>query len=174
MAASKSSSRPSDSGPASSSSRSSTRLPRSFWFVSALLLFLAGSWIAFRQEPCPHVYAHERTNPLYTDWWLRPIEINAPLRLPEVQADFNDVFALKGTDHVWAVGRGDGARALEDVMRGAIAIELKQKVQIAGWLRVVRVLDQAREDSAIRQACRGGKFFSRTVCVLQRKYRSGG
>jgi hypothetical protein len=94
------------SSTATHTSRSARPLPRPLWFTAALLLFLITSWIAFRQEPCPYVYAHQKTNPLYTDWWLRPIEINAPLRLPEVQADFNDVFALAGTGHVWAVGSG--------------------------------------------------------------------
>src|SRR4051812_24272231 len=92
---------PSQSAPESSSTRSSLRLPRSFWFGAALLLFLVTSWIAFRQEPCPRAYAHEKTNALYTHWWLAPLEFNAPLRLPEVQADLNDVFALQGTGHVW-------------------------------------------------------------------------
>ncbi|HEY0511798.1 MAG TPA: P-loop NTPase fold protein [Thermoanaerobaculia bacterium] len=81
-------------------------MPRSFWFGAALLLFLVSSWTAFRQEPCPNAYAHERINPLYTHWWLKPIELNAPQSLPEVWADFNDVFALKGTGRVWAVGGG--------------------------------------------------------------------
>lgn len=106
MSASPASSSPTSSPQPAGPSRSSRRLSRPFWFGSALLLFLLSSWIAFRQEPCPNVYAHERTNPLYTDWWLRPIEVNAPLRLPEVQADLNDVFALQGTGHVWVVGSG--------------------------------------------------------------------
>src|SRR3954447_15121630 len=82
------------------------RPPRSFWFGSALLVFLISSWIAFWQEPCPKAYAYERMSPLYTSWWLYPLESNASQRLLETQADLNDVFALQGTGHVWVVGNG--------------------------------------------------------------------
>ena len=91
---------PGDSGSASPA------IPRPVWFAAALLMFLVCSWIAFRQEPCPYAYAHQQSDPREGHWWLKPIEINAPRRLPEVHADFNDVFALKDTGHVWAVGSG--------------------------------------------------------------------
>jgi hypothetical protein len=91
---------PGDSGSAAPA------VPRPAWFAAALFLFLACSWIAFRQDPCPYAYAHQQTDPRNAHWWLKPIEINAPRRLPEVHADFNDVFALKDTGHVWAVGGG--------------------------------------------------------------------
>ncbi len=88
----------------SSSPNPSRSLPRPFWFGAALLLFLISSWIAFRQEPA--LDAYRQTSPLHADWWLTPVEFNAPQRLPQVWADFNDVFALAGTGHVWAVGSG--------------------------------------------------------------------
>jgi photosystem II stability/assembly factor-like uncharacterized protein len=85
-------------------SRSLPTLSRPFWFGAALLLFLIFSWIAFRQEPHPDPYW--RSTPLHADWWVNPVEFNASRRLPRVWADFNDVFALKGTGHVWVVGGG--------------------------------------------------------------------
>ena len=88
------------------SGSASRAVPRPVWFAAALLLFLAASWIAFHQEPCPYAYAHQESDPRSAHWWLKPVEINAPRRLPEVHADFNDVFALKDTGHVWAVGSG--------------------------------------------------------------------
>jgi hypothetical protein len=88
----------------SSSPNPSRSLPRPFWFGAALLLFLFSSWIAFRQEPA--LDAYRQTSPLHADWWLTPVEFNAPQRLPQVWVDFNDVFALAGTGHVWAVGGG--------------------------------------------------------------------
>jgi hypothetical protein len=88
----------------SSSSNPARSLPRPFWFGAALLLFLISSWTAFHQGLALNAYRH--TNPLHADWWLTPVEFNAPRRLPQVWADFNDVFALKGTGQVWAVGSG--------------------------------------------------------------------
>ena len=88
----------------SSPPKPSRSLPRPFWFGAALLLFLFSSWIAFHQEPA--LDAYRQTSPLHADWWLTPVEFNAPQRLPQVWADFNDVFALAGTGHVWAVGSG--------------------------------------------------------------------
>jgi hypothetical protein len=104
MQASVASSKAGPSSSASSSSKPSRSLPRPFWFAAALLLFLISSWIAFRQEPA--LDAYRQTSPLHADWWLTPVEFNAPQRLPQVWADFNDVFALAGTGHVWAVGSG--------------------------------------------------------------------
>jgi photosystem II stability/assembly factor-like uncharacterized protein len=89
----------SDSKPSSGGSASRSR---SFWFVAALLVFLISSWIAFRQEPRPDAY--RQANPMQLDWWRYPVEFNADQRLPRLWADLNDVYALKGTGHVWVVG----------------------------------------------------------------------
>lgn len=90
--------------PPKSSRPPSGPLPRPLWFGVSLLVFLACSWVAFRQEPHPDAY--RQSSLLTADWWLYPVEINAPRRLPLIQADLNDVFALKGTGHVWVVGGG--------------------------------------------------------------------
>src|SRR6202035_3188741 len=52
--------------------------------------------------------AYRRPTPLAADWWTRPIERNAPGRLPLVWGDLNDIFALRGKDagKVWIVGEG--------------------------------------------------------------------
>ncbi|HEX6898904.1 MAG TPA: YCF48-related protein [Thermoanaerobaculia bacterium] len=85
-----------------SSSGRSASLPRWFWFVAALLVFVLSTVVAFRQEPRPDAY--RQANPLQVDWWRYPIEFNADRRLPRVWADLNDVYSLKGTGHVWVVG----------------------------------------------------------------------
>jgi len=86
-----------------------TRRPRSpyarfAWFAAACAVFAASSFLAFRQEPRLDAYA--RPSPLKWDWWQHPLERNAPGRLPLVWGHLNDVFALRGTGNVWAVGEG--------------------------------------------------------------------
>ena len=80
-------------------------------FLAALLLLLA-SWLAFTQPVRPLISSMTTSiSSLSTSarLWRKfayPLERNAFLRLPVLTSDINDVFALPGGDHVWAVGDG--------------------------------------------------------------------
>jgi photosystem II stability/assembly factor-like uncharacterized protein len=81
---------------------------RGICFATAAAIFLMSSWVAVQQQP--RADAYRLTTPLDQEWWLRPVEINAPRRLPLVWADLNDVFVLPGKGQVgpqvWVVGAG--------------------------------------------------------------------
>ncbi len=92
------SSEPSAQGPA-------RRLGLLYSALACLLVFVGAAWWSWRYTPLPDPFepAESRT------FWQRlttPIEENAFRRLPVITGDLNGVFALKGTDHVWAVGDG--------------------------------------------------------------------
>jgi photosystem II stability/assembly factor-like uncharacterized protein len=73
------------------------------WFGLALLLFGLFTFVAHRQAPRPDPF--QPVQPLTTlDWWKYPIERNAFKRLPVINSDLNDVFALPNSRKVWAVG----------------------------------------------------------------------
>ena len=80
-------------------------------FLAALLLLLA-SWLAFTQPSRPIISSMTTSiSGLSTSvgLWRKfayPLERNPFLRLPVLTSDVNDVFALPGGDHVWAVGDG--------------------------------------------------------------------
>jgi photosystem II stability/assembly factor-like uncharacterized protein len=76
--------------------------PRPFWFVSALVLFLACSFIALQQSPDPST-GHRRSR---IEWWLRPVEMNADQHLLRAWGDLTDISVVRGAGHVWVVGRG--------------------------------------------------------------------
>lgn len=73
-------------------------------FVLAVLLFLGSTLVAYLQSPRPNPF--QPVSFLSLDWWRYPIERNAFKRLPVITSDLNAVFALPGTDKVWAVGDG--------------------------------------------------------------------
>ncbi|MEJ7711374.1 MAG: hypothetical protein WKF84_16310 [Pyrinomonadaceae bacterium] len=58
--------------------------------------------IVFVESFDPHPYrAASFSDP---GWWWYPSESNAPKRLPEIGCDLNAIYALPGTNKVWAVG----------------------------------------------------------------------
>ncbi|MBQ0721216.1 MAG: hypothetical protein KBT88_04530 [Gammaproteobacteria bacterium] len=75
--------------------------------VAALLLFVS-SWLAFTQQGRPlFSTASNLAGPArYWQIFAYPLERNAFHRLPVLSSDLNDVFALSGSQHVWAVGQG--------------------------------------------------------------------
>jgi photosystem II stability/assembly factor-like uncharacterized protein len=125
----------------SGSGRHRSPFARVVWFGAALALFAASSFVAFRQEPRPDAF--RRPSPLAADWWLHPIERNAPRRLPLVWGNLNDVFALRGTGKVWAVGEGGLVLHSDDYGRHWTrqylvppdAPAAAPKPAAAGWLR---------------------------------------
>ena len=82
--------------------RLSGRIKRSLlWFALLAWVFCTG--LAFTQNV--------RLSPWQTpgsllswDYWRFPVERNAILRMSSLSAYLKDVFALPGTDEVWAVG----------------------------------------------------------------------
>ncbi|MEZ0123778.1 MAG: YCF48-related protein [Candidatus Reddybacter sp.] len=75
--------------------------------LAALLLLLA-TWLAFTQPGRAIVSSTPNSSALVGLWQkiAYPFERNAFLRLPVLSSDINDVFALPGGEHVWAVGDG--------------------------------------------------------------------
>ena len=66
----------------------------------ALALLLAGSWLAFNQQPHPDPYQPKSLS----DKFLYPIESNAFQRLAKISTDLQSVFSLPDSQLVWAVG----------------------------------------------------------------------
>ena len=91
-------------GRAGPTSTTPGRLPRGVWAAAAALVFAASTAAAFRQDPRPDPYAAPRFPS--AAWWASPVETNAYKRVPVVRPGLNGVFALDGTDEVWAVGGG--------------------------------------------------------------------
>ena len=83
-----------------------TLAPRKFskgsylWIATALVIAIAATFLAYNQRPYPYPL-QERS---WSDWFLYPTEKNAFARLQYIPANLNDVFALPGTNKVWAVG----------------------------------------------------------------------
>ncbi len=71
-----------------------------FWFV--LAMFTVSSIFAFTQPLSPDPYKAAAFPSL--GWLTFPREQNAHRRLPEIKCDLNAVYALSGTDKIWAVG----------------------------------------------------------------------
>jgi hypothetical protein len=69
-------------------------------FLGSLLV--AASLLAAWLQPV-RIDATEQPSPGQAAWWLHPLERHPQLRLPRVTGDLADVFALPGTDKVWAV-----------------------------------------------------------------------
>src|SRR5262249_52644236 len=71
--------------------------------LAALAIFVAGAWAAWRYAPLadPYEPAAERS---LSQRLVSPVERNAFMRLPFVRRPLNDVFALRGTGHVWVAG----------------------------------------------------------------------
>ncbi len=117
---------------------------RFVWFGAALGVFAVSSFIAFRQPPRMDAFA--RPSPLSADWWTQPIERNAPRRLPLVWGNLNDVFALRGTGKVWAVGEGGLVLHSDDYGRHwtrqyLMPQEVAGKPASAAWLRELAPTD---------------------------------
>lgn len=92
------SSEPSAQGPA-------RRLGLLYSAIACLMVFVGAAWWSWRYAPLPDPFepAEPRT---FWQGLTTPIEENAFRRLPVITGDLKGVFALKGTDHVWAVGDG--------------------------------------------------------------------
>ena len=76
--------------------------------ILAALLLLLASWLAFTQSGRPITSSTSSISGL-TGFWQKlayPLERNPFLRLPVLNSDINDVFALPSSEHVWAVGAG--------------------------------------------------------------------
>ncbi|HEX8069893.1 MAG TPA: P-loop NTPase fold protein [Pyrinomonadaceae bacterium] len=77
-----------------------------FWL--AALIFVAASAVALKQPPYPDAVDRPAwastgwRTPLW--WFLYPLERNAPSRLPKIDCTLNAVYAVPGTNQVWAVG----------------------------------------------------------------------
>ncbi|MGH8536010.1 MAG: YCF48-related protein [Gammaproteobacteria bacterium] len=73
--------------------------------IACLIGFAGGAWWSWRYAPLPDPFqpAESRT---FWQWLTTPIEENAFRRLPVIGGGLSGVFALKGTEHVWAVGYG--------------------------------------------------------------------
>lgn len=69
-----------------------------------MVLVLASLLAAWMQPVRPGAMAAPPT-PGQVAWWLHPLERNPQLRLPRVTGDLAGVFALPGTQRVWAVGQ---------------------------------------------------------------------
>jgi hypothetical protein len=69
-----------------------------------ILLMLASLLAAWMQPVRPDTLEQPPTLG-QAAWWLHPMERNPQLRLPRVSGDLADVFALPGTERVWAVGQ---------------------------------------------------------------------
>ena len=74
------------------------------WILSALIIFAGSTYVAFTQKP--RLDPFQEVNALELDYWRYPVERNAFARLQYIPSSLNDVFALPGTDKVWAVGYG--------------------------------------------------------------------
>jgi photosystem II stability/assembly factor-like uncharacterized protein len=92
------SSEPSAQGPA-------RRLGLLYSAIACLVVFVGAAWWSWRYAPLPDPFepAESRT---FWQCLTTPIEHNAFRRLPVITGDLHGVFALKGVDHVWAVGDG--------------------------------------------------------------------
>ena len=79
-----------------------SRRPRSATalFVTALLLFVVGSLVAWQQPPRLFPLKPQTTS----EWWLQPLEVNAFQRMPRMGGSLSDVFVVPTTGEVWAVG----------------------------------------------------------------------
>ncbi len=73
--------------------------------LACLIAFAGAAWWSWRYAPLPDPFEPAESQ-TWWQWLTTPIERNAFRRLPVVTGDLNGVFALKGTDHVWAVGDG--------------------------------------------------------------------
>ncbi|MDQ3651242.1 MAG: YCF48-related protein [Acidobacteriota bacterium] len=80
----------------------SFKLSRSgrYWIV--LAMFTVASIIAFKQPLNPDPYRAATFPSL--NWFLYPSEQNAHRRLHEIKCDLNAIYALDGTEKIWAVG----------------------------------------------------------------------
>lgn len=91
--------------PPTTETKGSAAPSKRFWsFFSAGLILLLGSLIAFTQTPYPNPFTAPA--PFSLNWWRYPLERNAILRLPLIEADLNDIYALPDSDLIWAVGSG--------------------------------------------------------------------
>lgn len=70
--------------------------------VLALALFSTATMLALRQPLRPDPY--KESSALAFDWWRYPLEWNPPGRLPRIERDLKDVYAVPGTQTVYAVG----------------------------------------------------------------------
>ena len=89
-------------GAASPRRSAALRIPRPVALAVALMLLIVSSTVALLQKPRPDPYLAEPFPSLR--WWLYPIDTFAALGLPSINEQLNAVFALPGTDQVWAVG----------------------------------------------------------------------
>jgi len=71
-----------------------------YWIV--LTMFTVASIIAFKQPLNPDPYRAATFPSL--NWFLYPSEQNAHRRLHEIKCDLNAIYALDGTEKIWAVG----------------------------------------------------------------------
>jgi hypothetical protein len=136
---------------ATASGRRRSPFARLAWFGAALVLFSVSSFRAFRQEP--RLDAYRRPSPLTADWWLHPIERNAPRRLPLVWGNLNDVFALRGKDagKVWVAGEGGLILHSDDYGRHWVRQYLVRRAAPATG----RTAGMAARARAVRSARRG-------------------
>jgi len=81
------------------------RVQNAFLYLAlfALAVFVAAAWAAWRYAPLrdPYEPASQRS---FGQWLVSPLERNAFMRLPVVGRDLVSVFALRGTQHIWATG----------------------------------------------------------------------
>lgn len=92
--------------------------PRRWYLAAGVLLFAAVTYVAAIQDV--RLDALQAARLFTVDWWFEPIEINPGKRMPIIDGDLNDVFALEDGRHVWAVGAkgliihsADGGRTWE-------------------------------------------------------------
>ena len=73
--------------------------------IACLVVFGVAAWWSWRYAPLPDPFEPTESR-TFGQWLTTPIEENAFRRLPVITGDLHGVFAVKGTDHVWAVGDG--------------------------------------------------------------------
>ncbi|MDQ3253536.1 MAG: hypothetical protein M3R15_06465 [Acidobacteriota bacterium] len=78
------------------------KLSRSVRYWIVLAMFTVASITAFKQPLNPDPYRAATFPSL--NWFLYPSEQNAHRRLHEIQCDLNAIYALDGTEKIWAVG----------------------------------------------------------------------
>ncbi|MCG8588575.1 MAG: P-loop NTPase fold protein [Proteobacteria bacterium] len=120
---------------AQTKSETPTSLNRRWWIFAALVLLVVATPVALLQSPRSDVLAV----PSGFDWFFRPWERNAFLRLPEVGGQLNDVAVVRaaGRDHIWAVGNDgfvlhspDGGRTWK---RQSLEPQTTESAARAGW-----------------------------------------
>src|SRR5262249_12649078 len=74
-----------------------------FWLAAAVILLAIFSAIAFTQRPA----ASDARSGAWWDWWTRPVERNAWLRLPVIGQDPRSVH-FADAQRGWAVGFSSG------------------------------------------------------------------